>query len=187
MCHAGKHLQCLGRDTGHNDRAAEQHFTHCLRQFCDRYTLEQIAGCAATIDSYVIFPYFCLNANPFFFRVTYTYANCKYKKKPTSKNRGGYFLCFRYVDCLCLLRGQDNDLSLVDGVGVHKTVGVALEDGLVLHQTGICQPNCFLISAFTLSKSLQVKIGISRLISSTLLSHHLNLSSNSISSSSKRF
>ena len=31
--------------------------------------------------------------------------------------------------CLCLLRGQDNDLSLVNGVGVHKTVGVALEDG----------------------------------------------------------
>lgn len=57
-----------------------------------------------------------------------------------------------------------------------------------LHQqTRICHPNCFLISAFTLSKSLQVKIGISRLISSMLLSHHLNLSSNSISSSSKRF
>ena len=36
--------------------------------------------------------------------------------------------------CLCLLRGQDDDLSLKDGVGVHKTVGVALEDGLVLHQ-----------------------------------------------------
>ena len=54
-------------------------------------------------------------------------------------------------------------------------------------QTGICQPNCFLISAFTLSKSLQVKIGIRRSISSMLLSHHLNLSSNSISSSSKRF
>ena len=43
------------------------------------------------------------------------------------------------MDCLCLLRGQDNDLSLVNGVGVHKTVGVALEDGLVLHQTGICR------------------------------------------------
>lgn len=56
------------------------HGTHCLRQFCDRYTLEQIAGCAATIDSYVISPYLCLNANPFFFRVTYTYANCKYKE-----------------------------------------------------------------------------------------------------------
>lgn len=41
------------------------------------------------------------------------------------------------MDCLCLLRGQDNDLSLVNGVGVYKTVGVALEDGLVLHQTGI--------------------------------------------------
>ena len=40
--------------------------------------------------------------------------------------------------CLCLLRGQDNDLSLVNGVGVHKMVGVALEDGLVLHQTGSC-------------------------------------------------
>ena len=37
---------------------------------------------------------------------------------------------------LCLLGGQDNDLSLVNGVGVHKTVGVALEDGFVLHQTG---------------------------------------------------
>ena len=59
------------------------------------------------------------------------------KKKPISTFRGGHFLCFRYVDCLCLLRGQDNDLSLVNGVGVHKTVGVALEDGLVLHQTGI--------------------------------------------------
>ena len=58
---------------------------------------------------------------------------------------------------------------------------------IAVRQTGICQPNCFLISAFTLSKSLQVKIGISRLISSMLLSHHLNLSSNSISSSSKRF
>ena len=41
------------------------------------------------------------------------------------------------MDCLCLLRGQDNDLSLVNGVGVYKTVGVALEDGLVVHQTGI--------------------------------------------------
>lgn len=38
------------------------------------------------------------------------------KKKPTSTFRGGHFLCFRYVDCLCLLRGQDNDLSLVNGV-----------------------------------------------------------------------
>ena len=46
---------------------------------------------------------------------------------PTSKNRGGHFLCFRYVVCLCLLGGQDNDLSLVNGVGVRKTVGVALE------------------------------------------------------------
>lgn len=45
------------------------------------------------------------------------------------------------VDCLCLLRGQDNDLSLVNGVGVYKTVGVALEDGLVVHQTGICLYN----------------------------------------------
>lgn len=52
-------------------------------------------------------------------------------------NRGGHFLCFRYVVCLCLLRGQDDDLSLVNGVGVHKTVGVALEDGLVLHQIKI--------------------------------------------------
>ena len=57
---------------------------------------------------------------------------------PTSKNRGGHFLCFRYVVCLCLLGGQDNDLSLVNGVGVHKTVGVALKDGLVLHQIKIC-------------------------------------------------
>ena len=36
-----------------------------------------------------------------------------------------------------LLRGQDNDLSLVDGIGVHKTVGVALENGLVLHHIAI--------------------------------------------------
>ena len=63
------------------------------------------------------------------------------KKKPTSTFRGGLFLCFRYVDCLCLLRGQDNDLSLVNGVGVYKTVCVALEDGLVLHQTGSCLYN----------------------------------------------
>lgn len=68
------------------------------------------------------------------------------KKKPTSTFRSGLFLCFRYVDCLCLLRGQDNDLSLVNGVGVHKTVGVALEDGLVLHQTGICLFVCFSIN-----------------------------------------
>ena len=33
---------------------------------------------------------------------------------PTSKNRGGYFLRFRYVVWLCLLRGQDDDLTLVD-------------------------------------------------------------------------
>lgn len=39
--------------------------------------------------------------------------------------------------CLCLLRGQDNDLSLVNGVGVHKMVGVAREDGLVLHRIAI--------------------------------------------------
>lgn len=39
--------------------------------------------------------------------------------------------------CLCLLRGQDNDLSLVDGLGVHKTVGVALKNGLVLHRITI--------------------------------------------------
>ena len=57
----------------------------------------------------------------------------------------------------------------------------------LIWQAGSYQPNCFLISAFTLSKSLQVKVGISRLISSMFLSHHLNLSSNSISSSSKRF
>ena len=46
-------------------------------------------------------------------------------------------MCFRYVVCLCLLRGQDDDLSLKDGVGVHKTVGVALEDGLVHHQVAV--------------------------------------------------
>ena len=57
----------------------------------------------------------------------------------------------------------------------------------LIWQAGSYQPKCFLISAFTLSKSLQVKVGISRLISSMFLSHHLNLSSNSISSSSKRF
>lgn len=39
--------------------------------------------------------------------------------------------------CLCLLRGQGDDLSLVNGVGVHKTVGVALENGLVLHHIAI--------------------------------------------------
>ena len=39
--------------------------------------------------------------------------------------------------CLCLLRGQNNDLSLVNGVGVRKTVGVALEDGLVHHQVAV--------------------------------------------------
>ena len=39
--------------------------------------------------------------------------------------------------CLCLLRGQDNDLSIVDGLGVHKTVGVALKNGLVLHRIAI--------------------------------------------------
>ena len=41
------------------------------------------------------------------------------------------------MDCLCLLRGQDNDLSLVNGVGVYKTVGVALKNGLVLHHIAI--------------------------------------------------
>lgn len=76
--HQGKHFAGISflavlfnRDSARND---------CLHQFCDRYTLEQIAGCAATIDSYIISPYLCLNANPFFFRVTYTYANCKYKE-----------------------------------------------------------------------------------------------------------
>ena len=56
-----------------------------------------------------------------------------HKKYPPRKVELGIF-CFGKS---CLLRGQDNDLSLVNGVGVHKTVGVALEDGLVLHQTGI--------------------------------------------------
>ena len=54
------------------------------------------------------------------------------KKSPPRKVEVGIF-CFGKSR---LLRGQDNDLSLKDGVGVHKTVGVALEDGLVLHQTG---------------------------------------------------
>ena len=67
--------------------------------------------------------------------------------------RGGLFLCFRYVDCLCLLRGQDNDLSLVNGVGVHKTVGVALEDGLVVHQTGICNYIPYILAFFTITLS----------------------------------
>ena len=75
------------------------------------------------------------------------------KKKPTSTFRGGHFLCFRYVDRLCLLRGQDNDLSLVNGVGVHKTVGVALEDGLVLHQTGICNYIPYILAFFTITLS----------------------------------
>ena len=56
---------------------------------------------------------------------------------PTSIFRGGHFLCFHYAVCLCLLRGQDDDLSLKDGVGVHKTVGVALENGLVHHQVAV--------------------------------------------------
>ena len=61
------------------------------------------------------------------------------KKAPpsTSSEMGGGALLFFYCFLLYLLHGQDNDLSLVNGVGVHKTVGVALEDGLVLHQTGI--------------------------------------------------
>ena len=36
-----------------------------------------------------------------------------------------------------LLRGQDNDLSLVNGVSIYKTVGVAFENGLVLHHIAI--------------------------------------------------
>lgn len=56
-----------------------------------------------------------------------------HKKYPPQKVELGIF-CFGKS---CLLRGQDNDLFLVNGVGVYKTVGVALEDGLVLHQTGI--------------------------------------------------
>ena len=38
----------------------------------------------------------------------------------------------------CLLGGQDDDLSLVNDVGVHKTVGVALEDGLYFIKSQIC-------------------------------------------------
>ena len=60
------------------------------------------------------------------------------KSSPVHSRRNGlgsftYFYCF----LLYLLRGQDNDLSLVNGVGVHKTVGVALENGLVLHHIAI--------------------------------------------------
>ena len=44
-----------------------------------------------------------------------------------------------------------------------------------------------LSSRLTFSKSLQVNSGMRALISSILLSHHLNLSMRSISSSSKRF
>ena len=56
--------------------------------------------------------------------------NGTHKKYPPRKVEVGIF-CFGKS---CLLRGQDNDLSLKDGVGVHTTVGVALEDVLVLHQ-----------------------------------------------------
>ena len=56
--------------------------------------------------------------------------NGTHKKYPPRKVEVGIF-CFGKS---CLLGGQDNDLSLKDGVGVHKTVGVALEDGRVLHQ-----------------------------------------------------
>lgn len=56
--------------------------------------------------------------------------NGAHKKYPPRKVEAGIF-CFGKS---CLLGGQDDDLSLVNGVGVHKTVGVALEDGLVLHQ-----------------------------------------------------
>ena len=44
-----------------------------------------------------------------------------------------YFYCF----LLCLLCRQYDDLSLVNGVGVGKPVGVALENGLVLHRIAI--------------------------------------------------
>ena len=47
--------------------------------------------------------------------------------------------------------------------------------------------NLAFISSLTLCRSLQVRIGMSASISSTVLSHHLNLSNSSISSSSKRF
>ena len=63
--------------------------------------------------------------------------------------------------CLCLLRGQDDDLSLVNGVGVHKTVGVALEDGLVLHQIGICK------GGFTMKK---IGLGIAILLFAIIIS-----------------
>lgn len=56
--------------------------------------------------------------------------NGAHKKYPPRKVEVGIF-CFGKS---CLLGGQDDDLFLKDGVGVHKTVGIALEDGRVLHQ-----------------------------------------------------
>ena len=55
------------------------------------------------------------------------------KKYPPRKIEVGIF-CFGKSR---LLGGQDDDLSLIDGVGVHKTVGVALENGLVHHQVAV--------------------------------------------------
>ena len=55
------------------------------------------------------------------------------KKCPPRKIEVGIF-CFGKSR---LLGGQDDDLSLVNGVGVHKTVGVALENGLVHHQVAV--------------------------------------------------
>ena len=55
------------------------------------------------------------------------------KKYPPRKIEVGIF-CFGKSR---LLGGQDDDLSLVNGVGVHKTVGVALENGLVHHQVAV--------------------------------------------------
>lgn len=55
------------------------------------------------------------------------------KKYPPRKIEVGIF----FFGKSRLLGGQDDDLSLVNGVGVHKTVGVALEDGLVHHQVAV--------------------------------------------------
>lgn len=42
-----------------------------------------------------------------------------------------------FHDNTVLLCGEDDDLTLIDGVGVHQTVGVALINGLVLHDIDI--------------------------------------------------
>ena len=60
--------------------------------------------------------------------------NGAHKKYPPRKVEVGIF-CFGKS---CLLGGQDDDLSLVNDVGVHKTVGVALEDGLYFIKSQIC-------------------------------------------------